>query len=85
MNDYIKDVDDYIKHVIYNSKSVTHDTLKKEYICSDMNIVCTIVKKYTKSSFIILEEKDTIKIIYVHAPSNRSEGVIASCNVNYII
>jgi hypothetical protein len=35
MNDYIKGVDDYIKHIIYNSKSVTHDTLKKEYICSE--------------------------------------------------
>lgn len=77
--------DDYIKSILSNSKSVAHDTLEKSKINSDMNIVCNIIRKYAKSSFVISEEERVIKVIYVYKPIVKSDGVVASCHVNYII
>lgn len=77
--------DDYIKSIINNSKSVIHDTLEKCEMSSDMNIVCNIIRKYARTSFIILEDEKIIKVFYVYNPVIKSDGIITSSHVNYII
>lgn len=79
-------MDEYIKSVLSNSKSVIQDTLEKGKLSADMKEVCNTIKKYAHSPFVILEDEGGITVLYVHNTIfNKSECTVTNRHVNYII
>lgn len=81
-------MEEYIKNILKKSNAISFDILKKSILSDseiDMNAVCGIIKKYAKSSFVLLEDDITIKVLYIHRPIVQPDGIVASCHVNYII